>query len=68
MHNAALVGAVNCSSQRLDQLRRLARRLGFVAYHLVQRRAVDEFERQIRVALMFAHLIDLNDVRMLQAG
>src|SRR5439155_11868372 len=68
VHDAALVGVVDRPGQRLDQLGGGPRRLRVAGQAQVEARALDEFHREVRLAVLLADLVNLDDVGVLQAG
>ena len=68
MDDAAAVGVFHAVGQRSHQPGRLARRLRRAVDLLGQAAAGDVFEREEGLAVVFADLVDLDDVGMLQLG
>ena len=68
VEDAVLVGEVHRPRQAGAEQRGLARRQGLAAQLAVERSAVDEFEREERQPILFADVVDLDDVRMLEGG
>ena len=66
--DAALVGVVHGAGQRLDQGGGVARRLRRAVELLLQAAAVEIFQREIRLAVVLADLVNLHDVGVLQPG
>ena len=57
---------MNGAAERLDRLGRVLRALRFAIEFGVEVAAVDEFEREVRRAVVFADIVDLHDVRVVQ--
>src|SRR5262245_41573495 len=68
MDDAAIVCVLHRPRQRFDNLGAKARRLWIARDLLRERSAADIFQRKIRQAIDLAHLVDLNDVLMLELG
>ena len=54
--------------ERANEFGRFACRLRFALQAIGQRAALDQFEREERLAFVLADLEDLNDIRMLKLG
>ncbi len=68
MDDAAEMGVVDRSRQGFEQLGGLSCRQGSVRQTASERAAVDKLQREVRMAAILAHLVDLHDVGMLQSG
>jgi hypothetical protein len=68
VHDAPQMGRVDRASQRLHQLGRLARRLRLACDALRQAASLDQLERQKRLPVHLADVIQRHDVRMRQLG
>ena len=68
MNDAALVSGVHGPGQRSHELGRGTRLLRCGLQDLGQAAALDELQRQVRPAFVVSDLVDLDNVRMLQAG
>jgi hypothetical protein len=66
--DAALVRVADRQRQRPHQLRRRPRRLRFAGEVLGEAAAADPLQRQERPAVVLAHLVNLDDVGVLQPG
>ncbi len=68
MNDALVVSRLHGSGQRLHQRRRFPNRQRRTIQLLVQAAAAAEFQGEEGLALVFADLMDLHDVGMLQTG
>ena len=67
MDNAVFVGVMGGPGQRSHQLRRRPRRQRRAAVLLRQVASFQEFQGEIQLAIALAVMVDLDNVRMLQA-
>ena len=67
MHNPVLVGRLNSLGQGSCEGSGLPGRLGRARQFLCQIAAVDKLHGEVGLAVLVAHVMDLNDVRMPQA-
>ena len=68
MHDPAPVGRLDGLGQGAQQRGGLAGRQRIARQLLGQVAALDEFHREVRLAVVVAHVVDLDDIRVLQAG
>ena len=66
MNHTRRVGRMNGAAQRLDGLRRVLRALRFAIEFVVEVATIDEFEREVRGTVVFADIVNLHDVRVVQ--
>jgi hypothetical protein len=66
--DALLVRRLHRPGQRLDQPGRRPRRQRRAAQLAVEAAALDQLQREVGQPLVLADLVDLHDVRVLQAG
>ncbi len=66
MNDVMPVAVVDGAGERLDQFGRGARRPRGAVEPLLQAAALDELQRQVRVTVVFADVVDPNDVGMLE--
>ncbi len=68
MHNVALVGIAHAANELKQQLRGLACGHRRAREPGLEVSAMDQLQDQVRTAFALAHLVDLDDIGMLQAG
>lgn len=67
MDHTALVGVIDRASQLLDERRGLVARQRVAVEPLLQASTRDQFQRQVGPPVVGRHLVNLDDVRMLQS-
>ena len=68
MHDPALVGRLDGFGQGRQQRGGLAGRLGRARQFLGQVAPLDKLHREVGLAVVVAHVVDLNNIRMPQTG
>src|SRR5215510_650553 len=68
MEDTMFVRVMQGARKLRDHLRRLANRHRRPAYYLIKLTALDEFHAEIAGTITFAHIVDGNDVWMIETG